>query len=264
MISAVRTSMYSPVFDTAPAATDPTDPVEGPAEPSKPRSSTPLSDSMGKDDFMKLLVAQLKNQDPLNPMDGKDMAAQLAQFSSVEQMMQLNTTVSAQSEAQDKMVTALDELKTSQADQGNNLAALIEGQMAVSTVGKIGVTTGDTVFVDRDGGGSITIDTGLTAGPGTVQIKDSKGTVVSTGTVADVKAGMQNIDFRDITFDPPLTKGGAYTYSIKVTAEGKTPADAKTYTTGRITGLRYENGSPVLMVGDSLSVPFSQLIQVRG
>lgn len=264
MISTVRTSMYSPVFDTAPAATDPTEPVKGPAEPTAPRTSTPLSDSMGKDDFMKLLVAQLKNQDPLNPMDGKDMAAQLAQFSSVEQMMQLNTTVAAQSESQQKMVTALDELKTSQAEQGDNLAALIEGQMAVSTVGKIGVTTGDTVFVDRDGGGSITIDTGLTAGTGTVQVKDSKGNVVATGDVSDVKAGMQNIDLRDIAFEPPLTKGGAYTYSVKVTAEGRAPADAKTYTTGRITGLRYENGSPVLMVGDSLSVPFSQLIQVRG
>lgn len=263
MISTVRTSVYSPLFETAKTTTDGKEPVQGAAEPSTPRSSTPLSDSMGKDDFMKLLVAQLKNQDPLNPMDGKDMAAQLAQFSSVEQMMQLNTTVSAQSDAQNKMVTALNDLKTAQGEQGDNLAALIEGQMAVSTVGKIGVAAGNTVFVDRDGGGSITIDTGLTAGPGTVQIKDSKGNIVSTGTVADVKAGMQNIDLRDITFDPPLTKGGAYTYSVKVTAEGKTPADAKTFTTGRITGLRYENGSPVLMVGDSLSVPFSKLIQVR-
>ena len=165
MISAVRTSMYSPMFETAKTSTDPATPVTGPAEPTTPRTATPLSDSMGKDDFMKLLVAQLKNQDPLNPMDGKEMAAQLAQFSSVEQMMQLNTTVSAQSAAQDKMVKALDGLQTSQTEQGNNLASLIEGQMAVSTVGKIGVTNGNTVFVDRDGGGSITIDTGLTAGP---------------------------------------------------------------------------------------------------
>ncbi|MEP6833501.1 MAG: flagellar hook capping FlgD N-terminal domain-containing protein [Gemmatimonas sp.] len=263
MISSVRTSMYSPMFDTAPTGNDAPDPVTGPAEPSTPRTSTPLTDSMGKDDFMKLLVAQLKNQDPLNPMDGKDMAAQLAQFSSVEQMMQLNTTVSAQSDAQNKMVTALEDLKNAQGTQGDNLASLIEGQMAVSTVGKIGVTTGDTVFVDRDGGGAITIDTGLTAGNGEVTVKDSKGNVVSTGSVTDVKAGLQSIDLRDISFNPPL-KNGSYSYSVNVTAEGKDPAAAKTYTTGRITGLRYENGSPVLLVGDKLSVPFSQLIQIRG
>jgi flagellar basal-body rod modification protein FlgD len=46
---------------------------------------------MGKDQFVKLLVAQMQNQDPLNPMDGKDLAAQLAQFSSVEQLMNVNT-----------------------------------------------------------------------------------------------------------------------------------------------------------------------------
>lgn len=264
MISSVRTSMYSPMFETTKTDTEEKEPVKGPAEPSAPRTSTPLSDSMGKDDFMKLLVAQLKNQDPMNPMDGKDMAAQLAQFSSVEQMMELNKTVASQADAQSKMVTALDDLKTSQAEQGDNLAALIEGQMAVSTVGKIGVATGDTVFVDRDGGGSITIDSGAYSGTGQVEVRDSKNVLISTGSVADIKAGQQNIDLRDITFNPPLTNG-SYKYSVKVTTPSQTtPVDAKTYTTGRITGLRYENGAPVLMVGDSLSVPFSQLIQIRG
>lgn len=47
--------------------------------------------AMGKDEFVKLLVTQMQNQDPMNPMDGKDLAAQLAQFSSVEQLMNINT-----------------------------------------------------------------------------------------------------------------------------------------------------------------------------
>jgi flagellar basal-body rod modification protein FlgD len=46
---------------------------------------------MGKDEFVKLLVTELSNQDPLNPMDGKELAAQLAQFSSVEQLMNINS-----------------------------------------------------------------------------------------------------------------------------------------------------------------------------
>ncbi|MEO7359580.1 MAG: flagellar hook capping FlgD N-terminal domain-containing protein, partial [Gemmatimonadaceae bacterium] len=188
MISSVRASTYSPLFN-ATTSPDDTAPVEGPAEPSTKQSSTPLSDSMGKDDFMKLLVAQLKNQDPLNPMDGKDMAAQLAQFSSVEQMMQLNTTVSSQSDAQQKIVAALDDLKAAQVEQGDTLASLIEGQMAVSTVGKTGVTTGNALFVDRDGSGSITIDTGTVSGVGIVEAKDASGNIVSTGSLANVKAG---------------------------------------------------------------------------
>lgn len=47
--------------------------------------------SLGKDDFLLLLITQLENQDPLNPMDSTDMLAQLAQFSSLEQMQNMNT-----------------------------------------------------------------------------------------------------------------------------------------------------------------------------
>ena len=47
-------------------------------------------DPLGRDAFLTMLVAQLQNQDPLNPMEGSDFSAQLAQFSSLEQLFKVN------------------------------------------------------------------------------------------------------------------------------------------------------------------------------
>jgi len=53
------------------------------------------NDILGKDDFLKLLIAQMQNQDPLNPTDNKDSIAQLASFSSLEQMNNIAASMDA-------------------------------------------------------------------------------------------------------------------------------------------------------------------------
>ena len=53
------------------------------------------SDIMGKDDFLKMLVTQLQNQDPLQPMEDKEFIAQMAQFSSLEQMQNMTAAMTA-------------------------------------------------------------------------------------------------------------------------------------------------------------------------
>jgi len=61
----------------------------------KATSTTSPKTVLGKDEFMKMLIAQLKHQDPLNPMDGTAFTAQLAQFSSLEQLQNINTQLSS-------------------------------------------------------------------------------------------------------------------------------------------------------------------------
>ncbi|NOY13967.1 MAG: flagellar hook assembly protein FlgD [Deltaproteobacteria bacterium] len=59
-----------------------------------PRFKTETQDaSMGKDDFLKLLVAQLQNQDPMNPADPTEFTSQLAQFSQLEQLSNINSSL---------------------------------------------------------------------------------------------------------------------------------------------------------------------------
>ena len=239
------------------------EPVTGPAEQSQPRTLPTNTASLGRDEFLKLLVAQLKNQDPLNPMDGKDMAAQLAQFSSVEQLVQLNKSAADTKAAQAEIAATLGELQKTQVERADELAALIEGQTAMATVGKVAVTPGDQVYVDSEGKGVVLTDNGTSRGPARITFTSADGFDRRTVSVPNVGSGQQAIDLSKLDLVPPLASG-KYTVKVEVATDGGPFQSVKTYTTGRITGMRYEQGNPILIIGDDLSLPMSKLTQIRG
>src|SRR5450631_261116 len=90
--------------------------------------SNPLA-TLGKDSFLQLLVAQMKNQDPLNPAPSDQMAAELAQFSSLEQLQHINAAL------------------TGQSTDTNTLLASIQTSAAMGTLGKTVVATGNQVAI---------------------------------------------------------------------------------------------------------------------
>lgn len=66
---------------------------------SSSNASTKVDNELGKDSFLKLMLTQMQNQDPLSPMDNKDMIAQMAQFTSVEQLVNISSQLSAMSQS---------------------------------------------------------------------------------------------------------------------------------------------------------------------
>ena len=81
------------------------------------------NDVLGKDAFLKLLVTQLQNQDPLNPMDDKEFIAQLAQFSSLEQMSNVAEGINALTEktAQQDMLSAVNYIGKEVSAEGTSM-----------------------------------------------------------------------------------------------------------------------------------------------
>ncbi|OUL06637.1 flagellar hook assembly protein FlgD [Bacillus spizizenii] len=76
--------------------------------PEKTSTVTTNNSSLGKDEFLKILMTQVQNQDPLNPVDDKEFISQMATFSSLEQMMNMNKTMTQFVENQDPFTSYVD------------------------------------------------------------------------------------------------------------------------------------------------------------
>ncbi|HVO65606.1 MAG TPA: flagellar hook capping FlgD N-terminal domain-containing protein [Syntrophales bacterium] len=175
---------------------------------------------LGQDDFLKMLIAQLKNQDPLNPLDGKDFAAQLAQFSSLDQLTQINTQLSA--------------LASSLASANNS--------QAVSLIGDEVVANGSSVTVS---GTSTTLAYNLSQNvqQGTIEIYDAQGNLVKTLAFGQQQAGNNIMKWNTSNVTP-----GTYTFTVSAVDSKGNAVSANTMMTGPVTGVTFKNSVPYLSV----------------
>jgi flagellar basal-body rod modification protein FlgD len=196
--------------------------------------STSSTAQMGKDDFLNLLVTQLRYQDPMSPADPKDFVAQLSQFSSVEQLMNVNTNLDGLSKSFQTMGTGL------QVTQG------------LAYLGKQVTASGNLLQVKSGKATPASFTLPLAAKSATVSILNGAGQVVRTLNLGAQTAGSHDIAWDGLNSQGKAAADGQYTFQISATDTQGQAITATTSFTGTVTGLVQNQGQVQLKVGDRL------------
>lgn len=174
--------------------------------------------------FLSLLTTQLKNQDPLSPLDSNQFTQQLVQMSGVEQQIQTNSL-----------------LQTIAGNTGTGVST------AVSLIGKDVRATSDTAALNK-GQASWTYNLPSGVSDLKLEVVDSAGKVVQAVAPSDLSAG--NHAFNWNGKDTAGTQLPDGTYTLKVTAldSNGSPLTTTTYVDGIVTGVEQSNGQTMLTI----------------
>jgi flagellar basal-body rod modification protein FlgD len=202
-------------------------------------SSTSSDSAVGSQDyFLKLLVAQMNNQDPLNPLDSAQMTSQLAQLNTVQGINKLST-----------------QLDTLLGDQGTT-----QSLQAASLVGHTVLAPGSTLSLS--GGSAVAgIDLASAVDHLKVSIKDSSGAVIHTVDLGAQPAGVMNFAWDGSTDSGAAAAAGTYSFSVAATAGGS-KITADTLSTGVVSSVTPGTGGASLYVSGLGTFPTSQLKQI--
>ena len=215
--------------------------IWAPLTPTAPKPNDATGDAkLGKEEFLQLLVAQLKNQDPLNPSDPQEFAAQLAQFSSLEQLINVNETLA------------------NQADTNSAMAAALNNSAAVGVLGKTVLALGDSVEVSGTGEETITVGVEGTGGEAVLTLYDADGTKVGSRLVGAIGGGRQEIELGDAATG---LEPGTFRYELTVTDATGESLQVQTFTRAAVDGLRYGPQGPMLLSG-GLEIPLANVVEI--
>ncbi|SAI71263.1 basal-body rod modification protein FlgD [Bordetella ansorpii] len=197
-------------------------------------SSTSSAAKDIQDQFLTLLVTQLRNQDPLNPMQNAELTSQLAQISTVEGITNLNNTLQAISGQVD-------------VSQSMNAASLIgRGVLVPGNEVSLGSDLSDPTVREAT---PLGIDLQSDADTVTVKVLDKDGNVVRTMTLRDQKTGVIDVAWDGKNDGGQDVADGKYTFNVAATdADGnKVTAEALQY--GLVSGVAYGTNGLRLQLG---------------
>jgi flagellar basal-body rod modification protein FlgD len=175
-------------------------------------------------------------------MEGMEFASQLAEFSGLEQMIQLNEAFEAQSgtNAMTQMVL------------NTNLGASLIGRSIMAFGSQVDVQPGAPIQIVADIGGA--------GGSATLRLFDQNGAEVLSQNLGGVPGGEQRV--LNVDLDRKLPPG-AYTYQLTVTSADGTEVPVEGYSTGVVQGVFFDRGGVYLRVGDNLKIPLDHLAEIE-
>lgn len=195
--------------------------------------------TLGKEQFLQLLVTQLKNQDPLNPMDSQAFVSQLAQFSSLE--------------AQQNTNTKLDSLLTYQSSIQNTIVSnLIGKEVAYSGSSVSLATTADISYTPAADAASVTLT-----------ISDSNGEVVRTVTLGEQTSGEKTYTWDGKDSSGNKLSDGAYTVSFSAADSSGASVDVTTKSKGTVTGISYDGSSTYLVLDSGAKIQIGDVTEIK-
>ncbi|MFA7228514.1 MAG: flagellar hook capping FlgD N-terminal domain-containing protein [Melioribacteraceae bacterium] len=202
--------------------------------------STPAAQgksTLGKDDFMKLMISQLKNQDPLNPMDGTAFSAQLAQFSSLEQLTNLN-----------------DYMKQS-IDANAVLTQSINNTLITGMIGKeVKISGGD---ISVSGQESFTLGYNLPSEAKSAQLKiyNESGALVKIIDGIPTGAGSNKLSWDLSDNIGNKLPNGKYKFEVEAVNMSGDKMTLDLFKVGMLNGVRFtENGTVLIVNGSEYSI----------
>jgi flagellar basal-body rod modification protein FlgD len=193
---------------------------------------------LGKDSFMELLVAQMSNQNPLEPMENTEFIAQLAQFSSLEQMQ--------------NVASGIELLALTQTAATNS--------SMVNLIGRRVIVPGNNISLDGEKGAEIRFDLEGDAIPGKIVISDENGSTVRTIQLDSMTTGTNSINFDGKDNDGNLLEAGNYTYSV-VNSSNEDVEGVTKYSNYLVKAVRYE-GTSIMLKSGSTEIDLADVSEV--
>lgn len=197
---------------------------------------------LDRDAFMRLLVAQIRNQDPMDPMDTRDMMTQLTELTSVEHLIGIEQQMQAV------------QIGT---------ASLANAQVA-SFVGRTVEADTSAVSLEDAGGANGAFMLDGRAQDVTVTIRDAEGRVVRTVELGEHFAGAHGFTWDGMTDSDTRAPEGRYHIEVSATGPEGAVVGAHTRVRGEVTGVSYEGGYPQLVLDGEHHVMMGDVREVTG